>query len=87
MSESRKFVEETISALKQQRDEIALQMHLGKAELKEEWNRLQKRLDELNDKFDPVKDAAGESAERVFESLKLVAGELKDGFSRVWKSL
>ncbi|MCA9151678.1 MAG: hypothetical protein KDA92_20380 [Planctomycetales bacterium] len=87
MSDTRDFIAETISSLKQQRDEIALQMHLGKAELKDEWDKLQKRLDQLNDDFEPVKDAVGESAENVVESLKLVAGELKDGFSRVWKSL
>lgn len=87
MSDSRNFVAETISSLKQQRDEIALQMHLGKAELKDEWSKLQKRLDELNNEFEPVKDAVGESAENVVESLKMVASELKDGFARVWKSL
>ena len=87
MSDTRDFIAETISSLKQQRDEIALQMHLGKAELKDEWDKLQKRLDQLNDDFEPVKDAVGESAENVVESLKLVAGELKEGFSRVWKSL
>jgi hypothetical protein len=87
MSETRSFLEETISSLKQQRDELSLQMHLGKAELKDEWNKLQKKLDQLSEDYEPVRDAVGESAENVLTSLKLVADELVTGFNRIWKSL
>ena len=37
MSRHQDLLTELISSLKQQRDELALQMHLGKAEAKEEW--------------------------------------------------
>lgn len=87
MSDSRSFLAETISSLKQQRDELAVQMHLGKAEAKDEWNRVQQKLEKLSTDFEPVRDAVGESAENVFESLKLVADEVKNGFARIWKTL
>ena len=37
--------------------------------------------------YEPVKDAIGESAENVLESLKLVGEEVLRSFNRVRKSL
>jgi hypothetical protein len=87
MSEKRDMLGEMIESLKQQRDELALQMHLGKAEAKEEWERVQERLDKLSDDFEPVKDAMGESAEGLLTSLSLVAEEIKESFRRIRKAL
>jgi hypothetical protein len=87
MSEKRDMLGELIESLKQQRDELALQMHLGKAEAKEEWERVQVKLDQLADDFEPVKDAVGESAEGLLTSLGLVADEIKESFHRIRKAL
>ena len=88
MKEHRKTVlEELISDLKQQRDQIRVRLHLGGLELKEEWVRLGDRLDQLNHRFDPLKNAVGETADDVWESLGLMASELKDGFNRIRKAL
>ena len=35
--------------------------------------------------YDPLKNAAGEAVEEVWESLKLFSGEIKDGFQRLPK--
>jgi hypothetical protein len=85
--EEKSFWDETLSSLRQQRDELALQLHLGKAEARTEWEKLREKLERLNQDCEPVKDAVGQSAGNVMESLKLVAGEIKDGFDRVYKSL
>ena len=87
MSEKRDMLGEMIDSLKQQRDELALQMHLGKAEAKEEWERVQEKLDKLSDDFEPLKDAVGESAEGLLTSLGLVADEIKDSFHRIRKAI
>ena len=87
MSQDRDLLNDMISSLKQQRDELALQMHLGKEELKDEWDKMQVKLDKLSDDFEPVKDAMEESASNVFESLKLVAGEIKESFDRIKDSI
>jgi seryl-tRNA synthetase len=87
MSDQRQRTEELISALKQQRDEIALKIHLAEAEMKQEWGRLDDKLNELSHQFAPVKDAVGETTGDVWESLKLVAEEIKHGFDRIRKSL
>jgi uncharacterized coiled-coil DUF342 family protein len=87
MSDKQTFLAELIKDLKQQRDELRVRIHLGSVELKEELNKLDDRLAELNDRFEPLKGALGETAEDVWESLKLVGGEIKEGFDRIRKSL
>ena len=88
MSEKKKtLMAELISDLKHQRDELRLQIHLGSEELKEEWEKLDDKLSQLSHRFDPVKDAVEDTAEDVWESLKLVGGEIKEGFGRIRKAL
>lgn len=87
MSEKRRRTEEMISALKQQRDELAVKMHLAGAEAKEEWSRLDDKLNQLVHRIDPLKQAAGETGDDVWQSLKLVGEEIKQGFERIRKAL
>ena len=88
MSEDKKsFMAELIGDLKRQRDQLRLQIHLGSEELKDEWAKLDDKLSQLNHRFEPMKDAVEETAEDVWESLKLVGGEIKEGFGRIRKSL
>ena len=87
MPEKRERLGELISALKQQRDELALRIHLAEAEAKQEWNRLDDRLAQLTHEYEPLKHAVGASTEDVWESLKLVGEEIKHGFDRIRKSL
>ena len=87
MSEERTRAQEMISALKQQRDELAVRIHLAEAEVKKEWDRLDDKLNQLSHRFDPLKDAVGETADDVWESLKLLGDEVKEGFTRIRKSL
>ena len=77
MSEERKRIEDMITALKQQRDEIALRMHLAGGEAKQEWDRLEDKLVELSHRFDPLKESASRSSEEIWESLKLVGAEFE----------
>ncbi|MDV6029966.1 MAG: hypothetical protein F9B45_07630 [Phycisphaera sp. RhM] len=76
-----------IQGLKQDRDELKLKVHLGKMELQQDWQALQDKLDALNRRYDPLKEAVEETAEDVWDSLKLVGGEISEGFERIRKSL
>ena len=87
MSEQKNLIEATISKLKQERDELALQIHLGAAEAKEEFEKAKKKLDQMTADYEPVKDAVEESAGNVFAALKLVGEEILGSFDRIRKSL
>ena len=80
-------IDETITALKQQCDELALQIHLGKTEAKEEFENAKEKLEKLTADFEPLKDAVEESAGNVLTSLQLVGEEVLASFDRVRKSL
>lgn len=85
--EQRERLKEMIDGLKRQRDELALQIHLGKAEAKDEWDKVTAKLDELLVDYEPVKDALSETADNVVSAMKLVSDEVWAGFKRIKKSL
>ena len=78
---------ELIASLKQQRDELGLQIHLGKAEAKEEWDKVTTKLDQLLGDYEPLKNALGETTDNVVAGMKLVSEEIWAGFQRIRKSL
>jgi chromosome segregation ATPase len=87
MSDQKNALDEVISKLKQERDELKLQMHLGSMEAKDEYDRLSGKCDELTEQYEPVKDAVEDAAENVFAALGMAADELKVGFQRVRKAI
>ena len=87
MSENKNLLEELLSTLKQQKDELALKAHLGSMETKDELEKLSAKFDRLASDFEPTKGAVEESAGEVWKSMKQVADELKNGFERIRKSL
>jgi len=87
MSDESCRVKELISTLKQQRNELSVKMHLTGMEMREEWNRLDAKLSKLCSKYEPVKDAVGETSDDVWQSLKLLASEVSDGFKRIGQAV
>lgn len=87
MSQEKSHLAELISSLKRQRDELALKIHLGKADAKEEWEKVTRKLDELTHNYEPLKGAVGETAENLLAGLKLMTEEVQKGFNRIRKSL
>ncbi|MHB8863622.1 MAG: hypothetical protein ACYC6N_14565 [Pirellulaceae bacterium] len=87
MSHEKGHLAELLSNLKRQRDELALKIHLGKADATAEWQKVTKKLDDLMNDYEPLKDAVGETAENLRASLKLVTEELQKGFNRIRNSI
>ncbi len=85
MSDAKNRMEELLAKLKQQRDELALKIHLGKAEAKDEWEKLEKKLDELKAQAKPVTAVMGETAKNVGSAMELAAEEIKAGYERIKK--
>ena len=79
----KRFLRDLISDLKRERDQARVQLNLGGKELKDEWGRLNERLEEMSGRFERLVETTEDVAEDVWESLKLVGGELKDGFRRI----
>ncbi len=84
---SKSIVGKLIDELTQQRDELRLQIHLGSIEAKQELSKLEDQLFQLRQRYVPAKEAVEETAEDVWDALKLLGGEIKLGLDRIWKSL
>lgn len=87
MSDQQSTLDRLVSELKQQRDELRLQMHLASMEARDEYERLSEKCDELSEQYEPVSSAFEETAENLLSALSLAAGELKVGFQRVRKAM
>ena len=73
--------------LKRQRDELKVQLHLGKAEVRAEWAKLETRLDEVKATMSKVGREAGKTAEAVGAAMGLAVDEIKKGYDRIRKAL
>lgn len=80
-------LEDLIESLKQQRDEIRVQIHLAQADAREEWDELEKKWDALEHKLAAVTNEAGDAAKDVGSALGIVADELKHAYQRIRRRL
>jgi ribosome-associated translation inhibitor RaiA len=83
MSDVTDQVAKALEHFKQQRDELQVQLHLAKAEAKDEWARLESQWDDIKPKLEAAKDEAGKTAESVGAALGLAIDELKKGYERL----
>jgi len=98
-----KIIEDILADAQTLRDELALQIKLGTAEAKDEFEKLEPHLNRLKQKTSEIAGAAGDtakelaiaaelgikadSADDVKTALKLAAEELKEGFEKIRKTL
>lgn len=80
--------DDALAKLKQERDELALKIHLGKKEAAAEWERLEAKWHEVKARqMPPVKSAIDETTVGVGLALELAVEELKKGYEKIRKLL
>lgn len=82
MADVNEQVTKALEHFKQQRDELQVQLHLAKADAKDEWTRLEKQWEETKPKLEAAREEAGKTAESVGAALGLAIEELKKGYER-----
>ena len=82
---SREDLDKLMAALAQQRDELKLQMHLAKADAKDEWTSLESKWEEVQGKLGQVQNVAGQTLDEVGVAAGLMAEEIKRGYDRISK--
>lgn len=87
MSEIQNRLDDLISKLKQERDELKLQMHLASMDAKDEYERISGKVDQVIEQYEPLQDAVEETADNVFSALGLAADELKAGYQRIRQAI
>ena len=98
MSETKAAFKELLQALKTDRDELRMQLHLGASDLKDElqsewdaterhWYRLRDELREAGEKVGDALDDLGDDLEEFSAQARdqgdKVATEIRDGYQRI----
>jgi hypothetical protein len=73
--------------LAKQRDEIKLKIHLGKMEVKDEWENAEKKWDHFRSKSAEIGSASKDAAADVGVALKLLGEELGHAYTKIRKHL
>jgi len=84
MSDIKTQFQELVDDLRKAHDELALKMHLAKMDAKAEWENLEAKWKELEQRVGP---ALSESAENIEAATKFLADEMKAAFERLKKAL
>ena len=76
-----------VQALKQKRDEIRVQIHLGKQEARDEWERLEAKWFDLQSKLRYIRQASSKTAKGVLQIAQRIATEVEEGYKKMKESL
>lgn len=77
------LVKSELDALRQIRDELRVQANLGKAELREAFEELEKRWVTLEGRIEAKGERAREDAEDVRQAVQLLIGEIREGYDHL----
>ena len=87
MSDLGDKVDEVLAKLKTERDELRVQLHLLKAEAREEWDEMEKRWEHFEARMKKAGETAAESGEDILDAGKQLAEEIGKAYQRIRKSL
>lgn len=83
MTKGKSEVDRLADDLKQIRDELRVQIHLAAADVRDEWEQLEKKWDGFRGRVDAIGRVAEDAAGDVGEALEQLGGELKKGYERI----
>jgi len=81
--------DDLVDELKQKRDELRVQIHLGSKEVKDEWEELEEKMQEFSGRAKKFSGDARlkETGEGLGEALASVGHEIKLGYDRIKKAI
>jgi hypothetical protein len=85
MAEIPEWLTREVEGLRQMRDEMKLQAHLGKADAKDAWEDVEKRWQHLEGRLRVLRDASKEEFADVADAAKLLMEEIRRGYQHVKK--
>jgi len=77
--------ERHLEDLKQKRDELRVQMHLARAEARDEWEKAEQKWNDLQERYGEVKRETGEMVGKARTAVKILMEELGDAYERISK--
>jgi CBS domain-containing protein len=77
------WVHHELTELRRMRDELRVQTHLGKAEVRDRWEALERTLNALESKVKHATRVAEEPLRQAERDLRKLAADLRDGYRRI----
>jgi predicted nucleic acid-binding Zn-ribbon protein len=77
------WVKKELDDLRRIRDELRVQLHLGKAEVRDRWEPLERELETLETKAKRASHAAEEPLRKLEKDLRKLAKDLRDGYRQI----
>lgn len=76
-------IESMMKRLRTERDELRVRAHLAKAEMKEEWEKLEDKWGDLESRAKAAKAEASEASKDVGSALEILGDELSQAYRRI----
>jgi CBS domain-containing protein len=76
-----------LASLRQARDELRVQLHLGKADAQDRWHELEHKWHELEQRATTLSEEAKEPMHEVREAAEELAKELRRGYRKLRRAL
>ncbi len=87
MSKTSDALEERLDQLRTLRDELRVRAHLGKAEVKERWEKAERSWQHLEAKLELLRDESRESLAEVRSAAGLLVEEIRDAYRHIRDAL
>ncbi len=81
------WMQRELEELRRMRDERRVQAHLGRAEARDQWDRLEKGFASLEERGKRAARAAGSSLRDLEEDARKLARDLREGYRRIRDSV
>jgi hypothetical protein len=82
-TELSEWMHSELDELRRTRDELRVQGHLAKAELRDHWSSLERSFQAFEQSARRAKRAAGGSLREVEEDARKLARDLREGYRRI----
>lgn len=83
MSELRTILSDELDELRAARDELRVRLHLGRADVRDQWKKLEKALQHAEAKARVMKGATAETAEEIGAAARLLVDEVREGYEHL----
>ena len=87
MNSVRERLHADVSKLRQRRDELRVQIDLGKMEASDVWHEVEDRWQRLEGKLRVLADESKDAAGDVGEAATLLVSEIREGLAKVARRL
>jgi len=83
MSNLKQVLEQDLAALRATRDELRVQLHLAKADAKDEWDRIEKSWERVEQELGTVGEQAKRPLADMEHAMRDLLTEIKHGYARL----